>query len=174
MTGIARSGKSTWVRKFKGDAVVVCPDTIRKMIYGHQFHTAAEDYIWAMAKAMARLLLLQGKSVALDATLVVDSFREPWLKIAKEYGARTRLVWMGTTVEECQERNRMSVFSKRVPAEVLERMHKAFMTPSPRSADEVLLVLTKKRGYEIRRIFAGGKILSGRGKVLRGEIVRKG
>ena len=35
MCGLARSGKSTWIKKNQADAIVVSPDDIRAEIFGH-------------------------------------------------------------------------------------------------------------------------------------------
>ena len=61
MCGLPRSGKSTWIRKNKGDAVIVSPDEIRSDIFGHQFFKNCEPWVWAMAKSMVRLLMGQGR-----------------------------------------------------------------------------------------------------------------
>ena len=61
MVGLPRSGKSTWVKKKSKNYVVVCPDRIRKLVFGHQFNRDSEDFVWAYAKSMAKLILEQNK-----------------------------------------------------------------------------------------------------------------
>lgn len=130
MAGLARSGKSTWIKKNAKDDVVVCPDRIRKLIFGHQFHRDAEDFVWAYAKGMAKLILEQGKNVLIDATNLNYSTREQWYRIALDYKANIRVVWVKTSLKECKERNRKSPEGERLPEDVLERMATMFENPT--------------------------------------------
>ena len=68
MVSLPRGGKSTWIKNNVKNQVVVCPDIIRKLIFGQRFHKNSEDFVWAYAKGMAKLLLEQGKSIVIDAT----------------------------------------------------------------------------------------------------------
>jgi predicted kinase len=129
MCGLARCGKSTWIEKNKGDAVVVCPDEVRAKIFGHQFHRPAEPFVWAVVKSMVRMLLDQDKNVILDATNLTDSSRRVWLDMADEYGTTVRVVWIQTPLEECKRRSRSSVEGNIVPDEVLDRMEETFEPP---------------------------------------------
>ena len=129
MCGLARCGKSTWIKQNKGDAVVVCPDTIRSEILGHQFHKSAEDFVWAIAKSMVRILLDQKKSVIIDATNLTFFSRGDWIRIANEYGAKVRIVWIKTSIRECKRRNRKSTKGNKLPSEVIDRMASVFENP---------------------------------------------
>lgn len=129
MCGIARCGKSTWIEKNAKNNVVICPDRIRKLIFGHQFHKDAEDFIWAIAKGMAKLILEQGKNVLIDATNVNYYAREQWYRIAKDYKAKIRVVWVKTSLEECKRRNAKSPKGDKLPAGVLDRMASMFENP---------------------------------------------
>jgi predicted kinase len=130
MCGPARSGKSTWIKENAKDDVIVCPDRIRKLIFGHQFHRDAEDFVWAYAKGMAKLILEQGKNVLIDATNLNYSTREQWYRIALDYKANIRVVWVKTSLKECKERNRKSPEGERLPEDVLERMAIMFENPT--------------------------------------------
>jgi len=129
MVGLARSGKSTWIKKNTKDNVVVCPDRIRKLIFGHQFHKEAEGFVWAYAKGMTKLLLEQGKSVIIDATNINYSSRQQWYDIALEYKAKIKIIWVKTSLKECKERNEKSPEGERLPEEVLDRMAESFEDP---------------------------------------------
>lgn len=130
MCGLPRSGKSTWIKKNKGEAIVVSPDEIRSKIFGHQFFKSAEDFIWAMAKAIARLLLEQRKDIVIDATSITMSSRNEWIKLAEQYKANVRIVWMRTSIRKCLERNNTSPEGKKLPDEVIRRMAMVFEDPS--------------------------------------------
>lgn len=127
--GIARSGKSTWVKKNSKKYVVICPDRIRKVIFGHQFHKNAEDFVWAYAKGMAKLLLEQGKSVLIDATNINFESRYAWYKIALDYKAKIKVIWVKTSLKECKKRNTKSPEGERLPEKVLDGMAAMFQNP---------------------------------------------
>ena len=129
MCGLPRCGKSTWIRKNKGDAVIVCPDDVRSSILGHQFHKNAEDFVWAISKAMVRLLLEQKKDIIIDATNLTSTSRGDWIKIANDYKAHIRIVWIKTSIKKCKERNLKSKKGQKLPSEVIDRMALIFENP---------------------------------------------
>jgi len=130
MCGLPRSGKSTWIKENAKNDVIVCPDRIRKLIFGHQFHKDAEDFVWAYAKGMAKLLLEQGKNVLIDATNLNYPTRDQWYRIANSYNAKIRVVWIKTSLKECKERNEKSPKDERLPEKVLEGMTTIFQNPT--------------------------------------------
>jgi len=129
MCGLARCGKSTWIKKNKKDAIVVSPDKVRSDIFGHQFHANAEDFVWACSKAFVRLLLDQGKSVIVDATNLSFKRRDPWIKMAQEFDIKLRIVWIKTSLKVCKARNVKGKIDQKVPVEVLDRMALSFENP---------------------------------------------
>jgi len=130
IVGLARSGKSTYIKKHCKNDVIICPDRIRKLIFGHQFHKDAEEFIWAYAKGMAKLLLEQGKNVLIDATNLNGSTRDQWYRIADRYGAKIKIIWIKTSLEECQKRNAKSPKDERLPKEALNGMARIFQNPT--------------------------------------------
>ena len=144
MVGLARCGKSTWVQKHKKDAVIVCPDEIRAKIFGHQFHIDCEEFIWAFANAMIKLLLDQGKSVIVDATSINEFSRDKLIRIARKYGLKTKIVWIKTSVAECKRRNEKTPKGKKVPYEVIDRMANNFEDPVEEDGVEVIEVPKSK------------------------------
>ena len=135
LCGLPRAGKSSWIKKNKGEAIVISPDEIRKEIFGHQFHAPANPFIFAFNGAMASLLLKQGKDVIADATHITHQLRESWYPLIKTYNCQTRLIWiyidedMATNLAKCKERNALSIDSEKLPDSALERMAMAFEPP---------------------------------------------
>jgi len=138
MVGLPRSGKSTWVRRNGGGAAVICPDDIRKEILGHDFHKPAEDFVWAIAKFLARVLIPQGFNVILDATSVTRESRRPWISLAKSLGAKTKIVFLPTKWKKCLGRNRGT--NRKVPDETIKSMASYFDRPTDGEADEVVII----------------------------------
>jgi len=129
MCGLARSGKSTWILKNRPFSVIICPDKVRSEIFGHQFFFNAEDFIWGITKAMARLILEQGKDVLIDATNITFGSRSIWIKMAEKYNADVEIVWIKTSMAECIERNTKSKKGHKLPKEVIESMASNFQDP---------------------------------------------
>jgi predicted kinase len=144
MSGLPGSGKSTWLKKHAKDAVIICPDVIRKEILGHQFHQNAEQLIWWLTESMARMIFLQGKSVAIDATNLFPFLRRKWAAMADEYGAAKEVVWMDIDPEECWKRNIGRPKKDRVPRAAFDRMARAFCKPDAAVYDD--------DGFRIRRV----------------------
>jgi predicted kinase len=154
MCGIARCGKSTWISKNKGNAVIVCPDDIRAKIFGHQFYIDAEEFVWSFVNAMIKLLLDQGKSVIVDATSINEFSRDKLIKIARKRGLKSRVVWIKTSVKECKRRNKKSPEGKKVPEEVIDRMARGFEDPiyDAVSEKDVEVIEIPKDGYKRVRL----------------------
>ena len=140
MCGLARSGKSTWIKKHKGNDVVVSPDKIRKEIFGHQFYQNAEDFIWAFSLAMAKLLLEQNKSIIIDATNTTSWSRQKWIDIAHQYKAIVKIIYIKTSFEICKKRNKTCSKEERVPLEILKNMDLMFEEPNHYLDEEGIIV----------------------------------
>jgi len=130
MCGLPRSGKDTWLqqRALEG-AVIVCPDDIRKEIFGQQFFTPMEDFVWALSFAMTRLLLQQSVSVYVNATNISTAERHRWIRLARSYNVPIHLHWIDASVDECLIRNAKSPSDKKVPPNVISNMHATFEAP---------------------------------------------
>ena len=50
MCGLPRSGKSTWIKKNKEDDVIVSPDQIRLKVFGVQFYSEVEQFVWGFTR----------------------------------------------------------------------------------------------------------------------------
>jgi predicted kinase len=135
MCGIPRVGKSTWIKENKGGACIVSPDDIRKEIFGHQFHSPANKFIFGIAESMAFLLLQQGKDVIIDATHITCNLRTVWRSIAIRSKAKTQVVWVYSHKDmtrnfcACLERNALSDPSNKLPLDALLRMADVFEEP---------------------------------------------
>jgi predicted kinase len=135
MCGIPRSGKSTWVKNNKGDAIVISPDEIRREFFGHQFHQNAEKFIWGITENVIRLLLKQEKNVILDATCMTTQSRYSWVKMVQEYNTTMSVVWTYADKDRdknlaiCKKRNALSPKDEQVPESVLESMSSFFIDP---------------------------------------------
>jgi predicted kinase len=129
MCGLARCGKSTWIKKNKKDAIVICPDEIRWKIFNHQFFFPAENFVWGIAMSMTRLLLDQGKDVIIDATNTTFASRGRFISIARGLGLKTQVIWLQTSIKTCLKRNSKSNKDNKLPDGVIESMAERFEDP---------------------------------------------
>jgi predicted kinase len=139
MVGLPGSGKSRWVARHKGSAVVVCLDDMRILVFGHEFRQQVEQFVIGACKAMATLLLHQGKDVILDSTAATRRVRREWLALAADEGADTRIVWVDTPVEICLDRRRNDP-DRKVPSGVVRGMAMAFDVPVDGEANKMVKV----------------------------------
>jgi len=151
MVGLPRSGKSTWAKNNSKNDVIICPDRIRKLIFGHQFHKNAEDFIWAYARGMVKLILEQGKNVIIDATNLNHHTRSEWYRIANDFNASIRVIWIKTSLKECCKRNKKSLKGEQLPRERLIGMASMFENPTDDSqyysSPIEILEFPRKNGY---------------------------
>lgn len=129
MCGLPRSGKSTWIEKHKEDDVIVSPDQVRLKVFGVQFYSEVEQFVWGFTNGMANLLLEQKKDIIVDATNINNKQRQVWLNLASKYCNKVRIVWFKTPISVCKERNENSDSANKVPSEVIDRMARDFEDP---------------------------------------------
>lgn len=70
--GIPGSGKSSWVAG--REKYVICPDTIRKNLFGDISDQSMNTRVWDIAKGMAIAALQNDLDVIVDATNVNEKF----------------------------------------------------------------------------------------------------
>jgi len=149
LCGLPASGKSSWILKNKKiNAVKISLDNIRRDIFGHQFFTAAEPWVLAIAKTFARLLLKQGNNIVIDSTALMRFMRLEWKSIADQYGASTILVYFDVSYDTCFLRNIKRDKSEMVPDETMFRFRDIFQELDPRleKYNKVIIVKEPSRG----------------------------
>jgi predicted kinase len=125
MIGLPRSGKSTWVKRNKENAVIVSADQLRLIIYGQKFYSEGEPIVWAVRGYMLRSLMEQGADIVIDETNTTRHSRKPILDLAKKHGYDTTAVWVTTSEDICKLR--VSSDDNLLP--VIDRMAAQFEEP---------------------------------------------
>mgnify|MGYP005836500169 CR=1 FL=1 len=142
MCGLPLSGKSTFAKKLQADGWVrVCPDDIRLALHGRQFVRRAEGFVWAVAEAMVRSLLIGGHKVVIDATNVSAKRRKRWVDLAEEFGLRLKIYWVTTDYRTCIKRN---LAIKRLEQKTIDRMHAQFEKPSEEEGEVFMITCEEK------------------------------
>lgn len=120
MVGLPRSGKSTYVERYKGLKAIVSADQLRYLVYGQRFWGPGEDMMWAIRKIVLTMLMEQGIDIVIDETNTTAARRKPIIEMAKKYGYFVEAVVINTPEEVCIERAQAEGDEKIIP--VIERM----------------------------------------------------
>jgi len=132
MVGLPRSGKSTYVEKYKGYKVIVSADNLRYLVYGQRFWGPGEDMMWAVRKIVLTMLMEQGIDIVIDETNTTVARRKPIIELARKHGYSVEAIVINTSKEVCIERAQTEGDERIIP--VIERMAEQF---EPISLEEV-------------------------------------
>jgi len=136
MSGLPASGKDHWLRTARGDLPVVSLDDLRDEL---EIDPAdAQAQVIAVARERAREHLRERRSFAWNATNLSASLRAQLLQMARDYGARTHVVYVEASAAEQAARNRARPIP--VPPKVVERMVMRWSVPDLTEAHEITYV----------------------------------
>lgn len=129
--GLPRSGKSTWCleKSRKYGIPIVCPDSVRLAIHGHDFISLAEPLVWAHVKIMVRALVLAGHEyLILDATNIGKIARDSWISDSWDRTFKVFTTPYEICIKRAEESNRLDL----IP--VIRRMTREY---EPISLEEI-------------------------------------
>lgn len=141
MCGLPRSGKSTWIKENKKNAIVVSNDWIREEILGTHYSKNANAIIWTLADATLRIVLGQGKDAIYDGVNLTKETRKFYIDLARQYNAKIKIIMVLTPIDVCIKRNKES---NKIPVEQLEKMHASFEMPCVTEYDKLVVVNYKQ------------------------------
>ena len=144
--GIPASGKSTYGSKLK-NASIVCPDAIRKELYGDESIQGDGREVFSIAHKRAQDLLCSGKDVFFDATSVSYRARKSLLERLAAYAEKCIAVYFDTPETVCRERNASR--ERIVPDTVMDSM--AARLTKPRRSEgfsKIIVVHAKHQSKE--------------------------
>lgn len=121
LMGVPGSGKTTWAsRMFAGGADYVSSDHIRHELFGELVQDQ-NDLVFGLFHYRILRALQRGHTVVADSTALDKTARLKLIDIADYAKASVQLVWFADW-KEAVARNKERQGSKRVPADVMERM----------------------------------------------------
>jgi predicted kinase len=128
--GLPLSGKSSFCKQEQSlnNAVIICPNTIRKALHGELFIPTAEPFVWAITETTIRALLMDSHSVILDACNNSVKRREIWTRMAAEFNIQLTIYNMEPGYDVCTERNTKQ---KRYDQSVIDGMYKRWEPVQP-------------------------------------------
>jgi predicted kinase len=129
LVGIPGSGKSTILSGVDPLVIIVCPDTIRKELYGNVTDQTHNIEVWAEAKARTIKHLNEGIGVILDATNVNTTNRRNFLQGLPP--CKLQAILFKTDPDQCWKRIKKDIDSGKdrsnVPEEIIYRMYGEFL-----------------------------------------------
>lgn len=131
LCGIPASGKSTYaaaLRAKRPEMAYICPDVLRGELDGDQNDQRSNARIFsAVIPALMQSAAAEDRDILFDATNGTRKNRRGILEQAKALGYSAHAIVFHTPLEVCLARN--AAREKRVPDEVIHRMHLRFHPP---------------------------------------------
>lgn len=134
MSGFPGAGKDTWIKKHYSTLPVVSLDEIRKTL---RISSGSQSPVIVKAKEMFKELLRKKQSFVFNATNLNLDLRTPWIQLAAQYNARTRIVYLEVPLPELLRRNKTREESARIPEYVIFKMMDKWAMPHPAEAHVV-------------------------------------
>lgn len=130
LCGLPASGKSTYAEMLaeSGQFCRVCPDLIRKELYGDENIQGNGKKVFEIAFNAIQRLGKQNFNAVFDATNINADRRKKLVEEMRPYFDILILKWFSTPMEKCVERNIHR--ERQVPLEVLVRMWDNFQEPT--------------------------------------------
>ena len=130
MCGLPASGKSTYTQWLVGSGVFyqVCPDLIRKELYGDENIQGDGKKVFSIAHSQIKSFGESGENVVFDATNINAKRRKELVEKMRPYFDVIICKWFHTPYDICYARNQAR--DRQVPTEVLYRMFMNFEEPS--------------------------------------------
>ena len=128
--GLPASGKSTYAEMLveSGQFCRVCPDLIRKELYGNESIQGNGKEVFKIAFDAIQRLGKQNFNVVFDATNINADRRKKLVKSMREYFDIIIFKWFDVATAVCLERNRQR--ERQVPEEVIWRMARTATVPT--------------------------------------------
>ena len=127
LIGVPASGKSTWVEKNKGDALVISSDNLIEAYaadHGMTYNEVFKEQIkiaTAVVKTEAQKAFAADQDVIWDQTNITKKSRASKLAMVPEHYRKTA-VFFATPLEEEWQRRLNSRTGKSIPAHILDSM----------------------------------------------------
>ena len=127
LAGMPGTGKDTWMKQRCPDLPVVSLDVLRR-----QMKISPKEEQGAVvnaAKEQARVYLRKKQPFVWNATNLTEMTRGKLVRLAEDYGAAVRIVFLETGWEEELERNRGREREAEVPEQVIRGMLRSLVLP---------------------------------------------
>ena len=135
LTGIAGSGKSTWIKNNKPKwkkTVVISTDELRKKLTGDISNQKVNPEVYKLAKVLIINNLKKGKNVVLDSTNVDTERRIPFIKdMEKEVDFKKTALIFYVSRDEAKKRIKNDIENNvdrpNVPEKAIDEMYQLYL-----------------------------------------------
>lgn len=135
--GLPASGKSTYAKMLEsGNFHRVCPDLIRKELYGNENIQGDGKQVFSIAHERMKELGDDGFNVVFDATNINANRRKELVKEMRPYFDIIIFKWFSTPYTLCLTRNEER--ERKVPKEVITKMWENFIRPTMREGWDII------------------------------------
>ncbi|MEW6733983.1 MAG: AAA family ATPase [Acidobacteriota bacterium] len=138
LIGVPGIGKSTWLANNLPNAHIVSSDNKREELFGDVNWQGDNARVFQECLLNVEQSLIEGATVALDATNIKLSHRSTFLDLANRYQAHTTIVYFDLPLEVALERNQKR--TRRVPDSVIARYYEKIELPHRSEAQELIIV----------------------------------
>ncbi len=151
--GLPGCGKSTYFARKR--IVPLSSDWIRQLLYDNPADQRRPDVVFRVLRYLLCRRLESGARINyVDATNLTRREREPFFRIAEEFGCAVEALFFDVPLEICLERNRKRV--REVPEEAIQRMAKRLEPPSREEGfRRILMVRPRPVGSAMQQHGAG-------------------
>lgn len=137
--GLPASGKSTYAEtlcEIEPTFYRICPDLIRKDLYGDESVQGDGKKVFSIARYQMREIGSVGGNVVFDATNINANRRKELVKEMRPYFDIIICKWFSTPYTLCLARNEER--ERKVPEEVITRMWENFEHPTMREGWDII------------------------------------
>ena len=136
LAGVPGVGKDTWLRKHEPSLPVVSLDNLREEMEVQP--TDNQGHVSNAAKEAVREYLRAGQDFAFNATNITKETRGRWIRLARDYNARVRLIYIEPPLEVIRKQNRDR--KANVPDSIVIRLLDRIEVPMAGEAHELALL----------------------------------
>jgi predicted kinase len=136
MSGLPGSGKDTWLQQHRPELPVVSLDDIRTELDVEP--TGNQGQVIQQAKERCRELLRAKTDFAFNATNLLRSTRQGWLKLFADYEARIEIVYLEPSLSEIYRQNKQR--QRNVPQDVIRKLAEKCEPPTWAEAHQLQFV----------------------------------
>ena len=138
MCGLPASGKSTYAEWLEDSGLFrrVCPDLIRKRLYGDESIQGDGKRVFETAYHDIKEYACLGENVVFDATNINANRRKEFVKEMRPYFDTIICKWFSTPYTLCLTRNEER--ERKVPEDVITRMWENFQRPTMREGWDII------------------------------------
>ncbi len=139
LIGPPASGKSSWRQHFSGE--VICPDDIRRSVFGVQYDPRVEPSVWRLAYRRLARALAAGREVCFDATNLTRTRRRPLIRLGKQAGAAIEGIVFLCDLNALLERDARRPPEKRVGERVIKAKYEKLQMPTREEGFDQLKII---------------------------------